>query len=256
MIGNIQRTTSQVYEVGFFGGGHGLYLTEQYHQLKFDYDGEDDETMGNKNTISSKRVFGLLLRRNSNNSFSLRASLSCFELQNPPSYKEFKLPSNRSGVKEGEFKDPDPSIELNVGIEYWLIPRRLLDWHIPQPRPYIFVGGGLLMKSPSSYELDDMPKPEDGDEEGKWKLKTLPILSSGVGVSINATDWLTFGVEFGARFTFEKFYNFKKPTDNGEEESMANGEEEKMMSGYTGNNWYYVFGISATISLKKFPLVW
>ncbi len=220
LITNIQRGTSQVHEIGLFFGRSGLHLSELYNRLEFDLSLGSEE---NNTILSNDEVIGFLYRYNLNNSFSFSASASYFEFKTSPLSKINLVIEN-----------PKKSYEINGRLEYWLESRSLLDWYIPQFRPYIFVGGGILINAPYSF-----------DQFG-WIERELPILSSGLGLSINPTRWLNFGVEFGARFIlvaksgdfFGKFYNYVERDGNT----------------IDGNNWYYIFGVSATISFKEFPL--
>ena len=214
LFGHLQKGNSQLHEVGLFFGRKGLDLSEQKLIQK-------NNSYDTKQVVTESNVIGIQYRYNLNNHYSLLVSANFFKFSSPPQY-----------INSKQISDPDSSFEFNGRMEYWLLPRSLIDWDIPQLRPYIFAGGGVLINSPSTYLIKDSVK--------TWNYKSPTIMFTGIGLSINATSWLNFGLEFGARFI---------PWENRDIYEIHIERNTK------GNNWYYIFGASTTISLKVFPLV-
>lgn len=190
------KASSQVHEFGFHVGQATLKRSPY-----FEYN------IGSKSNTS--RVLGVVYRFNMNNHFSVQASFNNFELN----YFEFR----------------SKNLELLGRLEYYLVPRQLLNWDIPQIRPFIYLGGGILRQ-----KIDEGAKMIMCSEEQK-KICYRVILNTGVGISINATRLVNFKLEFGPRFTGA--------------DSLVCFEQNNM------RDWYFIYGISTTISIKSFPMV-
>lgn len=195
------KASSQVHEFGFHVGQATLKRSPD-----FEYN------IGNKS--NTYRVLGIAYRFNMNNHFSIKASFNDFKLN----YFESNDLEHDGTVLRSK------NLELLGRLEYYLVPRQLLNWDIPQVRPFIYIGGGILrQKMPNSSS--EPPK----------KIFYRAILNTGVGISVNATRLVNFRLEFGPRFT---------GVDN-----LDSFERSNM------NDWYFIYGISTTFSIKSFPMV-
>ncbi|MCY4299847.1 MAG: hypothetical protein OXC61_11205 [Flavobacteriaceae bacterium] len=245
IFGHPQKGASQVHEIGLFIGITGLSLAEQASTNSF-----KERFMSNldERATSIGYIGGFQYRYNLNNYFSFHASVLSVNFSKPPRYNKVQVnnPEMEDNVPPIELKGPEQSFELNARLEYWLLSRSLIYWDIPQLRPYIFGGGGALLKAPGALNIKDVI-----DARGKWNNKNFLIISSvGVGLTINPTNWLNIGLEFATRFV----PSYKLKFNRKEDFELYSIVDDRVLK-VDGNDWYYVFGVSTTISLQDFPLV-
>ncbi|MCY4561090.1 MAG: hypothetical protein OXC03_02020 [Flavobacteriaceae bacterium] len=232
-FGHEYKGISQVHQVGVFLGVSSFQISEN---------AEEDLLKG----LGSSFVVSAVYRLNLNSYFSIQGALSTFETRNPlsNSYPLFSLIKNSALSSR--------NLEMSGRLEYWLIPRDFMNWEIPQFRPYIFAGGGVLRqriyahphlcfqhRSDSEVTIEEAISISQDVEKigsgGNKKFNLSGILLGGVGVSINASRLFNFGAEFGARYT--------------------GVDDLDCYENVNGNDWYFFYGLSATISLRDFPLV-
>ena len=87
-----------------------------------------------------------------------------------------------------------------------------------------------------------------------WRTENQIIYSIGVGLTINPTNWLNIGLEFATRFVPSSTIKELEVREDGAFELYSIVNPDKMFK-VDGNDWYYLFGVSTTISLQDFPLV-
>lgn len=237
-----KKATAQVHEFGFYAGQATLKRSPD-----FDYN------FGSKSNTS--RVLGIVYRFNMNNHFSIQTSFNDFRL-NYFKFKDFgpnnkevnDLADQQVGIDPLFLRPRHPlirsrNLELLGRLEYYLVPRQLLNWDMLQIRPFIYIGGGVLRQKMnilpilcySNFPNVDLEEVFDLPLKTQKKVFYRGILNTGIGLSVNATRLVNFKLEFGPRFT---------GTDN-----LDCFEQNNT------NDWYFIYGISTTISIKSFPMV-